>query len=504
MEITATTAVPGTNVNVNSLLIVGSSTVSAASGGTNYTINVGSGSILETGGGTATLNSGTINFSTAEGTILGNTNLSINSVLTGSGGLTDSDTGTVTLGGGTGSTNGNTYTGATTMNAGTLLVTNVGSLSNGPVNLIQGSFGTTVTTTNFAIANPINLINSQIALGNTNRVTLVGPITLTGTNFITGTPVAAVLAGVISDGASGPGGLSVTGGDVIIPNSQNTYSGGTLIGGGTVQVTASSVLSGSTLVSGPLGIGTLTIFGGGSLASTRTGASLNDFAAASITLNNNVNLINSAFSTAGAGVPDGGGNITLAGTVSVTATNTLSLATAQQVTITGQIVGAGIFGINGGGNLSFLYLTANSSSWTGGFDLNNSSTEVIIGNNGALGTGVFIDAAGIVEDDGLAAYTIANEIQVDNSTAAAKTFYVGNTGSLVNGNIVYTTTPNTLTLQGLLHGSGSIAKFGPGNLVLTNADIRTGTTAVSGGTLTLSGGAAEVFVAGLTINPGAP
>ena len=102
--------------------------------------------------------------------------------------------------------------------------------------------------------------------------------------------------------------------------------------------------------------------------------------------------------------------------MSVTGNNNLSLATAQQVTITGQIVGPGLFGINGGGNLSFLKLSANNSSWTGGFDLNNGSTEVIVGNNGAFGTGVFIDNAGIVEDDGLAAYTIPNQIQVTGST----------------------------------------------------------------------------------------
>ena len=268
VEITSGTPVPGANVTVNSLMMVGNVTVSAASGGTNYTINVGSGGILNTGGGSATLSGGTVNFGTAEGILNGNTSLTINSVLTGAAGLTDSNTGTVTLGGGNGATNGNTYSGTTTMNAGTLLVATVSSLSSGPVNLINGSLGTTISTANinFAIPNPINLINSVIALGTSNRISLIGPISLTGTNTITGTPTSVVLAGVIADSASGPGTLSVTGGNVIITNNLNTYSGGTFIGGGVVQMTASSVLSGNTLVSGPLGTGTLSIFGG-SLAS---------------------------------------------------------------------------------------------------------------------------------------------------------------------------------------------------------------------------------------------
>ena len=363
VELTAGTAVPGTNVNVNSIMLVGSVTLTASTGGVNYTINDGSGGILATGGGSATISGGTINFGTAEGIINSNfyssTNLTINSVLTGSGGLTDSDYAILTLAGGAGST-GNTYTGATTMNAGTLLVSTVTSLSSGPVNLIFGSFGTTVATTNFAIANPINLINSQISLGNTNRITLEGPITLTGTNTIIATPTSAVLAGVISDGASGPGALDMTGGSLIITNSLNTYSGGTFLGGGIITMISSSVLSGGTLVSGPLGVGPL-LWTGGDLGSARTGTNFNDYDATSITLNNQINFINSNVLTAGVGV-NGGGNLVLAGPISVVGTDNLSLSTAEQVTITGQISGMGLFGDNGGGNLSFLKLSANNSA----------------------------------------------------------------------------------------------------------------------------------------------
>ena len=58
-----------------------------------------------------------------------------------------------------------------------------------------------------------------------------------------------------------------------------------------------------------------------------------------------------------------------------------------------------------------------------------------------------------------------------------------------------------MTLLGILIGSGAITKFGPGTLVVTNADDRTGATTVSLGTLDLTGGADEALVASVTINP---
>ena len=51
-------------------------------------------------------------------------------------------------------------------------------------------------------------------------------------------------------------------GTLAVAMTGNTYSGGTNLAGGVLQIGASSVIAGGTLASGPLGVGTLNIFGG--------------------------------------------------------------------------------------------------------------------------------------------------------------------------------------------------------------------------------------------------
>ena len=88
---------------------------------------------------------------------------------------------------------------------------------------------------NFALANPINFTNSVVTLGGTNRIFFAGPITVTGNNqfnFSTAT--------FFSGAVSGPtGSVNVISGTLVMQNPNNTYGGGTNLGGGNLQVTAS-------------------------------------------------------------------------------------------------------------------------------------------------------------------------------------------------------------------------------------------------------------------------
>ena len=378
--------------------------------------------------------------------------------------------------------------------------------------------GDTNTSSQFALANAVNLNNSVIGLGQSSRITLLGPITLTGINTIsnTGTPTSnsVVLAGTISDGASA-GQLNITGGSLIFTNNQNNYSGGTLLAGGTVQlaVGSSGTAAGST---GPLGTGTVTLLSG-NLSAGRTGGNLQDVVSPNTTLVNPITLVNGGISmlttafdggTGGSGATgfsqQGIGNngdtiVTLAGAVSISGSNSISFPSWAQLTISGQISGPGnLFENNSSGavGLGVLYLTGNNTAWTGGMILNGTNTggsaneqttELMVGNSNALGIGVFTMAGGTLTDDGKGSYVIANRFQMDSG----------------QGKLIYVSTvANTLTFTGVWTSNGGYTKIGPGNLIIQNSDARTSTTAIAGGTLTLQAGGQLLLTSSLTINEG--
>jgi autotransporter-associated beta strand protein len=168
---------------------------------------------------------------------------SVSATVGGTGGLVKSGTGTLTL------TGANTYTGGTTVNGGTLSIAD-GALGGGDVTLAEGTTiqftGSSFTTTNdFHITgDPI----FDVAVGTTQTV-----------------------SGVIDDatGPTDPGVVEKTGGGTLVLSGANTYSGGTTIEAGTLQIGTDSVFNtpgdpASGIVSSAIGTGTLT-FGGGTL-----------------------------------------------------------------------------------------------------------------------------------------------------------------------------------------------------------------------------------------------
>src|SRR5262249_6742201 len=157
---------------------------------------------------------------------------------------------------------------------------------------------------------------NTVATFATNSFFFTGPITLTGANSFTAN-TSVFLAGVVS----GTGSLNLLAGNsLVVQNPNNTYSGGTNVGGsGQLQVTTSDVLnSNGVLVSGPLGTGPVNLTGGvlQNANTTATSAGQNQYTGAAITLHNAVNLINANF-IIGAGNALGGGDINLAGPVNI-------------------------------------------------------------------------------------------------------------------------------------------------------------------------------------------
>ncbi|MBU8546975.1 MULTISPECIES: autotransporter-associated beta strand repeat-containing protein, partial [Roseomonadaceae] len=165
-------------IGAGTLILTGANTYSGGTTITGGTLQVGSGGTTGGLGGGAVVNNGTLAFSRSDAVTFGD-------VISGSGTLTQAGAGTLIL------TGANTYSGGTTINAGTLQV---------------GNGGTTGTLGSGAVVN-----NAALVFDRSDAVTVGGAISGSGT--------------LAQDGA---GALILTG--------ANSYSGGTTIQTGTVQV----------------------------------------------------------------------------------------------------------------------------------------------------------------------------------------------------------------------------------------------------------------------------
>lgn len=405
---------------VNAVLFAGTSA------GTNptitqngFTLGVAAGAILSEGNNVLTVSGGTVDFGAAEG-ILGqnNANITMNSSLTGTGGLTVYNTtaGNITLAA------ANTYTGGTTVNAtgsGNLTLGNASALGNGAVTLIAGTPNNTVGA-NFALANPVNFNNSVVTLGGGNRILFVGPITVAGSNqFSVGN--AAFLGGMIRDGAT-PGSINMLSGTALVMlNPNNTYSGGTNLGGGNLQVNASSTGAPGAVTKGPLGTGPTNLTGG-VLQNGNTGVA--DYSVNSVTLHNAVTLINTSTVIGGPATTAAGdgGEMTLAGPVTVGgANNNFGTAVGFGFTISGNISGTG--NLNRANNSGGMLLSGNNTfsggvTVTGVAGVLGNVGNLVVGSGTALGTGIATLNGGTLQDDGRAARTIANTVILATGTTS--------------------------------------------------------------------------------------
>ena len=178
---------------------------------------------------------------TLDGTGAG-TNLS--GIISGAGAVSKNDTGTATLSG------ANTYSGGTTINNGTVNANHATALGSGGVTLTGGALASTNGT---AIGNTIALTGSAAI----NNLTVTGALTQTGANTLTlaSSTLGAVnlsgqtlttqvdsgsstIGGVISNGS-----LAKTGAGILLLSGNNTYTGGTTISNGTLQLGASDRLA---------------------------------------------------------------------------------------------------------------------------------------------------------------------------------------------------------------------------------------------------------------------
>ena len=148
----------------------------------------------------------------------------MNGVISGVGGLTKNGVGALTLSG------NNTYTGATTINAGTLQLGAANRISNASALTVAG--GATFNLNNFA-----ETIGSLSGAGNVTLGT--GRLTTGGNN--TSTTYSGIM--------SGTGGLTKAGTGIFTFSGANTYTGATVINAGTLQVAGGAAIADTSAVS---------------------------------------------------------------------------------------------------------------------------------------------------------------------------------------------------------------------------------------------------------------
>ncbi|WP_277557508.1 autotransporter-associated beta strand repeat-containing protein [Ereboglobus sp. PH5-10] len=269
---------------------------------------------------------------------------------------------------------------------------------------------------------------------------------------------------------SGDGNLQINAdgdtGVITLGNDGNTYTGATLVTGGTLKLGASGALGQTSLLELAAGAGA-DLDG-----NAQTVGAFNGAATSTLNLNSGALTILSGGTSSGA--LTGGGTLALIGgvldvtnsnsgfTAAIENSGTLKLREVDAVGATGAIENSNLVLFDAARGVF-----AKSVNGDGNVQLSNSATITLAGANAITASGSFI----IDADSRLIASEAAN-------TGAAT---IANSGVFVADNAATWNFANALT------GAGELVKQNTGNLVISRANENfTGDTLVTGGTLTLA------------------
>ena len=470
------------------LTVSGSSTDLTLAGSNSYsgltTITTGNSLRVGTGGMNGTLGTGSV--SNAGALSFYRSDLyTVTNAISGSGALSQIGSGTTILSG------SNSYTGTTTVTNGMLQIGNGGT---------SGSIGGGITLSGAGIlalnrADAVTLTNTIGGGGGVLSQIGSGTLVLTGVGATYGGTV--ISSGTLQVGDGGANGAIGTGaitnnsllvinsstnitfannqaitgigaliqrgtGTTILNATNTTYSGGTLISGGTLQVGNGATFD----TNGSLGNGNVT--NNATLAFSRRGAS---------------DTVSNKISGTGALTVSGSdAALTLAGSNSYSGLTTITTNNTLQIGIGGTNGTLGSGSVSNAGTLTFnrsdLYTLTNTISGSGTLSQIGSGTTILSGSNSYSG--------GTTVTNGM--------LQIGNGGTIGS---VGG-GALkinVSGNLAFNrsdsvTITNSLRGDGI-NGAGALMQIGGGTLVLTGVGATYGATVISSGTLQIGDGGAK-------------
>lgn len=486
IDVTGTSTFSGTVSSAGSVAKAGTGTL-VLSGTNNFaggiSVNAGTLSVSSDAnlGGSVTLDAATLrptaSFSTSRAFTMGagggsfNTGanaLTLSGNITGSGALTKTAAGVLVLSG------TNSYDGDTFVNNGTLSISADNNLGNpGTIHLGMNSLnaGTLIVTGSFSSARDI-IIPS--ATDSTIDVT-------TANNFTT--------AGVIS----GAGSLSKDGTGTLTLTTANSYSGGTTINTGTLQVgaggTAGSIVgnvsNSAALIFNRSDTSTYAGVITGSGTVTKSGAGLLQLSSS--------NSYNGATTLSGGTLQAGAINV-LSANSALTMSGGTTLDLNGFANTIGSLSGTGTINLNGGA-LTF-----------GGDNTSTTFSGIITGAGGLVknGTGTFQlssggpHTGGVTVNDGVLAITSAGSfgasggITLNGGTLRTLAAQLPMTRLITLGISGGTIDTNGFDSEfnNIINGSGALTKIGAGTLILSNNNAYAGGTTISAGTLQLGAGGA--------------
>ena len=510
----------GTTVNSGTLFMQSGATL--ASTGT-LTVNGGSfnlngntqtvGTLSGSGGGIELGSGGALTVTQA-------TNIGYAGAISGNGSLTKTGAGTLTL------TGNNNYQGGTTVSAGTLAGTTAGLQGNifvaNGANVsfdqalgTQGGYGGQLsgggsltktgagmlflTNTNSysggtVVAQGGLSIGSDANLGNGGTVALAANTTLQFTNSgtythaitVSGDPIFSLISsltvtqsGAIADGGT-PGTVEVTGGGtLVLTNTANSYSGGTVVTDeSTVSIADDHVLG---AVGGRLTLGDGTF--SGKLAITDSLAS-----ARAITL------------AAGGGTitPDAGVAATLEGNI----TGAGGLTKAGD----GTLVLAGVNDYAGGTTIEAGTLQGNTTSLQGDTDMTGTASLVFEQDFTGTYAGDISGGRGSLTKLGTGKVILTGTNSYGFGTTVSGGILQGDTDSLQrsivdNANVTFDQAADG-SFSGNISGSGSLTKTGAGTLVFNSNNNYSGGTTIEDGLLQIGDANNQVSFAGAVVANG--
>ena len=392
-----------------------------------------------------------------------NSNATYAGNISGTGGsLIKSGTGILTLSG------TNTHTGGTFINAGALSIATTGALpgfsTNGSLAVASGA--------TLAVQNAVTDADITSLLGTTNFAA--------GSSLGFDTTVGnRTYATTLTDTSQGSLRITKLGANVLTLSTANSYTGGTSINAGRINVGNNTALgSGAITVGGDTSYGATYASGGSPflvMTSTSAATLANDIILANPTSTRYYALQKLAASSTT------GTNLELSGTIS-----------------------------GGGANMIFQLDSATAGDSTTSFTLSGNNTlsgqirlnrgAIILTNANSLGTASLFVQTNANNTDGNVRFT--------NSFTLANNITIG-----VNANNSFNTGENNIVLSGVISGTGTWGKVGgSGKLTMTNTNTATGAITLSSGTLSL-GSTGSLFSTGaffgvsgttyVTVNAGA-